>query len=64
MSKKTGSIPYGVIILSVPCFQQVNPRKICSHMYFGKRIGERMSPSGKEQPVKNHLNKNDDNVRF
>ena len=33
--------------------------------YFGKRICERMSPSDKEQPVKNHLNNsNNNNVRF
>ena len=32
--------------------------------YFGKRIGERKSPSDKEKPVKNHLNNNNNNVRF
>ena len=31
--------------------------------YFGKRIGERKSPSDKEKPVKNHLN-NNNNVKF
>ena len=31
--------------------------------YFGERIGERMSPSDKEQPVKNKLN-NNNNVKF